>query len=82
MIENRSKTSHKILGEISKAIQKMVEPGDIELLCLIGSYGYTLDDEEVLDFLQQYNEKGTAIDRILFKAGDTPEIRRSRLELA
>lgn len=82
MIENRSKISHKILGEIGKAIEKLVTPGAVELLCVVGSYGDTLEDEEVLEFLQQYNDTGSCVDRIIFKVGDTPGIRRGRFKLA
>lgn len=52
-----TKTQYKIIGQINIAIQKL--GGDIELLCLVGSFGDTQEDDDVLEMLTQYNECGT-----------------------
>ena len=48
-----------IAGEIYLAIEKL--GGSPELLSIIGSYGDTLDDQDVLDALRLYNETGKAL---------------------
>ena len=62
-IEERSEISHKILYQINKAIEKLTN--DIELLCIIGSYGDTQEDEDVLQMLEEYNKYGTATKEII-----------------
>ena len=45
----------EIGGEISEAIQAL--GGGMRLLSIINSYGDTLDDEEILDLLEDYNSR-------------------------
>lgn len=37
----------------------------VELLCIVGSYGDTQSDSDILDMLEQYNERGTCMDVII-----------------
>ncbi len=37
----------------------------VELLCIVGSYGDTQSDSDILDMLEQYNERGTCMDVIV-----------------
>ena len=78
-IEERSEINHKILYQINKAIEKLTN--DIELLCIIGSYGDTQEDEDVLQMLEEYNKYGTATKEIICSISDTPETRRKRFKV-
>ena len=49
----------KIVGELYKAIEAL--GGSPDLLSIIGSYGDTLDDQEILDALVTYNATGKAM---------------------
>ena len=49
----------KIAGELYKAIDAL--GGSPDLLSIIGSYGDTLDDQDVLDALVSYNATGKAM---------------------
>lgn len=69
----------KINYQISKAFENL--GATAELLAIIGSYGDTLEDDEVLDFLEQYNKTGSCFVKIICSVGDTPEDRRKRFEL-
>jgi hypothetical protein len=72
-------TTTAIISQIYVAVERM--GGNSELLALIGSWGDTLPDEEILECLQMYNERGTYKSKVLFQVGDTPAIRRSRFEV-
>ena len=48
----------QIAGELYRAIQKL--SGDEKLLSIIGSYGDTLDDEDVLLLLRSWNKSKPA----------------------
>lgn len=37
----------------------------VELLCIIGSYGDTQTDSDILEALEQYNERGTSMEVII-----------------
>ncbi|QAT69541.1 hypothetical protein EQ249_07930 [Citrobacter freundii] len=37
----------------------------VELLCIVGSYGDTQSDSDIIDMLEQYNERGTCMDVII-----------------
>lgn len=69
--------------EIIHQIYLLVESlgGGCEELSLIGSFGDTQSDDDVLTMLKQHNKNGTYMAGIISKVGDTPEIRRSRLKL-
>lgn len=64
-IEERSKISHQIMAQIYKAVEKIVPKGAIDLLCLLGSYGDTQEDEDILEMLIQYNDTGSYMDEII-----------------
>ncbi|HBU6375188.1 hypothetical protein [Klebsiella aerogenes] len=49
--------------QLTIAMQNLGAP--VELLCIIGSYGDTQDDSDVLEALEQYNERGTSMDVII-----------------
>ena len=56
--EGLSSIAHKsdIVHEIYKAFQRLGAPP--EFLSIIGSYGDTLEDSEVLQLLEEWNENG------------------------
>jgi hypothetical protein len=45
-----------IASELYKALERLNAPPD--LLSIVGSYGDTLDDSEILELLKAYNETG------------------------
>lgn len=49
----------KIAAELYKAVEAL--DATPELLCIIGSYGYTLSDEDVLNALTTYNQIGSPL---------------------
>ena len=49
----------KIGTQLYRAIEAL--GGSPDLLAIIGSYGDTLDDQDVLDALRLYNETGKAL---------------------
>lgn len=49
--------------QLTIALQNLGAP--VELLCIVGSYGDTQDDECVLDALEQYNEIGSCMKVII-----------------
>ena len=73
MIEKRSEISHKILFQIGKAVEKL-GGANVELLCIIGSYGDTQEDEDILDLLIAYNETGTIMEEVFCSVYDTPDV--------
>lgn len=40
----------------------------VELLCIVGSYGDTQTDSDILEMLEQYNERGTSMEEIIAPA--------------
>jgi hypothetical protein len=54
---------YKIIGQINIALEKLGAP--IELLCLVGSFGQTQEDCDVLEMLEQYNECGTYMAEVI-----------------
>lgn len=49
--------------QLAIALQNLGAP--VELLCIVGSYGDTQDDAEILEMLKQHNERGTCMDMII-----------------
>lgn len=49
----------EIAQELYRAFSKF--PQDPELLSVIGSYGDTLDDSEILELLKDYNKTGFSL---------------------
>ena len=47
------KAKAKIAHELYEAVRKL--EGDSDLLCILGSYGDTVDDDDVLERLRQWN---------------------------
>ena len=39
--------------------------GPVELLCIVGSYGDTQTDSDILEALEQYNERGSSMEVII-----------------
>ena len=74
-----NETQYKIIGQINLAIESL--GGSVELLCLVGSFGGSQTDDDVLEMLEQYNANGTYMDSIITAVDDTPEIKRSRMKL-
>ena len=70
---------YKIIRQMYIAIEKL--GGDVELLCLVGSFGQTQTDSDVLEMITEYNLNGTYMSEIIADINDTPEIRRSRLKV-
>lgn len=56
----------KIAKQLTIALQSLGAP--IELLCTVGSYGDTQTDADILDALEQYNERGTCMEQIIAPA--------------
>jgi hypothetical protein len=55
-----------IVKQITIAMQNL--GASVELLCIVGSYGDTQSDADVLECLRQYNERGTAMQEIIAPA--------------
>ncbi|MHB9319279.1 hypothetical protein ACP3TG_09190 [Phytobacter diazotrophicus] len=49
--------------QLNIALQGLSAP--IELLCIVGSYGDTQTDSDILEMLEQYNARGTCMDVII-----------------
>lgn len=49
--------------QLNIALQNLNAP--VELLCIVGSYGDTQTDSDVLEALEQYNERGTCMEVIV-----------------
>lgn len=49
--------------QLTIALQNLGAP--VELLCIVGSYGDTQIDSDVLEMLEQYNQCGTCMDVII-----------------
>ncbi|EOH0528106.1 hypothetical protein ACLMVZ_002761 [Klebsiella aerogenes] len=52
--------------QLTIALQNLGAP--VELLCIVGSYGDTQTDAEILEMLEQYNERGTSMEEIIAPA--------------
>jgi hypothetical protein len=79
-LEKALELRDKIAVQTYKAIDQ-VAPGNVELLCILGSIGDSLGDDEVLECLEQFNEHGTCKAEVLFDVSDTPTDRRERFRL-
>ncbi|WP_172750846.1 hypothetical protein [Citrobacter freundii] len=49
--------------QLTIAMQNLGAP--VELLCIVGSYGDTQTDSDILEALEQYNERGTSMEVII-----------------
>lgn len=49
--------------QLTIALQNLSAP--VELLCIVGSYGDTQVDSDILEMLEQYNERGTSMEVII-----------------
>lgn len=49
--------------QLTIALQNLGAP--VELLCIVGSYGDTQTDSDILEMLEQHNERGTCMDVII-----------------
>ncbi|MEY1225524.1 hypothetical protein PGO25_15905 [Klebsiella aerogenes] len=52
--------------QLTIALQNLGAP--VELLCIAGSYGDTQADADVLEMLEQYNDRGTCMEEIIAPA--------------
>lgn len=52
--------------QLTIALQNLGAP--VELLCIVGSYGDTQTDADILEMLEQYNERGTSMEEIISPA--------------
>ena len=55
-----------IAKEIYRALDDLYAPS--ELLSIVGSYGDTLPDADVLAYLKQFNETGTVFSKVICRA--------------
>jgi hypothetical protein len=69
----------QIVNQITTALHNL--GASVELLCIVGSWGDTLEDEEVLDHLTDYNTHGTAMTEVIASVYDTPKDRRDRFKV-
>lgn len=65
--------------QLTISLQNLDAP--VELLCIVGSYGDTQIDSDVLEMLEQYNANGTSIHSLILSVEDTPQTRRERISL-
>ncbi|SAH65991.1 hypothetical protein [Enterobacter bugandensis] len=49
--------------QLTIALQNLGAP--VELLCIVGSYGDTQTDSDILEMLEQHNERGTSMEAII-----------------
>ncbi|MFH2332221.1 hypothetical protein ABK669_00995 [Enterobacter hormaechei] len=49
--------------QLTIAMQNLGAP--VELICIVGSYGDTQTDSDILEMLEQHNESGTCMDVII-----------------
>ncbi|MEC5728000.1 hypothetical protein [Enterobacter asburiae] len=49
--------------QLAIALQNLGAP--VELLCIVGSYGDTQTDSDILEMLEKHNERGTCMDVII-----------------
>lgn len=50
-------TGLNIVSELTEAV-KRIDPSNMGLLAIFGSWGDTLDDAEVLEMVRKWNERG------------------------
>lgn len=62
-IENLQIMKMALAKQLTIALQNLGAP--VELLCIVGSYGDTQADADVLEMLEQYNQRGTCMDVII-----------------
>jgi len=74
-----TETQLKIISQIYKAFEKLGAESDI--LAMVGSWGDTLPDDEILEMFRQHNKTGTIWKEIIADVNDTPQDRRSRMGL-
>lgn len=74
-----TKTQLKIISQIYKAFENL--GAGCEILSLVGSFGDTLPDDEILEMFEQYNKTGSYMAEIIADVNDTPADRRSRIKL-
>lgn len=55
-----------IAKQLNIALQSL--NATVELLCIVGSYGDTQSDSNVLEALEQHNERGTCMEEIIAPA--------------
>lgn len=65
--------------QLNIALQNLGAP--LELLCIVGSYGDTQIDSDILEMLEQYNERGTCVAELIMSVEDTPATLRSRFSV-
>lgn len=53
----------KLAKQLTIAMQNL--GASVELLCIVGSYGDTQSDADILEALEQHNERGTCMEVII-----------------
>lgn len=79
MSNEMTETQLRIIGQMYKAFENL--GADMDILSLVGSFGDTLPDDEILEMFEQYNKTGSYMSEIIIDINDTPETRRSRIKL-
>jgi len=74
-----TETQLKVIGQIYKAFENL--GADIDILSLVGSFGTTQEDDDILEMFEQYNETGSYFAEVFASVSDTPSDRRSRMKL-
>ena len=69
----------EIARQVTFALQEL--GARAELLFIVGSYGGTQIDSDVLEMLEQYNRNGTCIHSMILSVEDTPQTRRERISI-
>lgn len=69
----------EIARQLTIALHELGAPA--ELLFIVGSYGDTQIDSDVLEMLEQYNRNGTCIHSMILSVEDTPQTRRERISI-
>lgn len=62
-MSNQCAMKIKIAKQLVISLQNLGAPTD--LLFLIGSYGDTQSDEDILEMLEQFNERGTYVHEVI-----------------
>ena len=79
MIKKQNKTQQGIIREIYNALQHL--GASSELLSIVGSWGDTQEDEDILEMLEMFNKNGTTAHRVICAVDDTHEDKRSRFHV-
>ncbi|ELY6289299.1 hypothetical protein [Cronobacter sp. 153480017-3] len=53
----------RLAKALTITLQRLGAP--VDLLCIVGSYGDTQSDGDVIECLEQYNERGTCMSEII-----------------